>query len=128
MEIYFDDIFSDDNYYVAEITHGKTTTRIKGEYSIFGLEGLVRHAKRDMIINKWGYAGPYFNKTPKPNVYRIISLGDSTTLGEGAPSEATYPRQLERMLNSSKTLDRHYQVINFGHWGYGRDRSFIACR
>jgi tetratricopeptide (TPR) repeat protein len=112
-------IFADDNYFFAEIVKGNTSTQIKGEYSLFGLEGLVRHAKGDTIINKWGYEGPYFNKIAESNIFRIITLGDSTTLGEGAPSEANYPRHLERMLNSSKSSNRSYQVLNFGHWGYG---------
>jgi tetratricopeptide (TPR) repeat protein len=112
-------IFEDDNYYLAQIQKGRSISQIKGEYSLFGLEGLVRHAKGDTVINKWGFEGPYFNKKSKPDVFRIISLGDSTTLGEGSPSEVTYPRHLERMLNNSKTLNRPYQVINFGHWAYG---------
>ncbi len=112
-------IFDDDNYYFAQMVKGKNSIKIKGEYSLFGLEGMVRHAKGDTIINKWGYEGPYFNKNAGSNVFRVIALGDSTTIGEGAPSEMSYPRQLERMLNSSKGSGQLYQVINFGHWGYG---------
>ena len=54
----------------------------------------------------------------KPNhIYRIVTLGGSTTAGKHENLE-TYPRLLERMLNSQSEGKRYYQILNFGVWGY----------
>ncbi len=47
---------------------------------------------------------------------RVLCVGDSFTFGLGAPSQQSYPAQLERMLNRTYT-NRHFVVINRGHPG-----------
>jgi len=51
-------------------------------------------------------------------VYRIIALGDSSTLGVGVRNNETYCALLESFLNQSKNSLRSYEVINGGVAGY----------
>ncbi len=54
---------------------------------------------------------------PKPaGVFRILAVGDSTTLGYGVAIEDTYAKRLERMLNEKKP--GRYEVVNAGVSGY----------
>ena len=79
-------------------------------------EGIVRSAKGDILINKWGFRGPYIKKVKPDKVYRIATLGGSTTAGKHE-NEQTFPRMLERLLND-QAKNFYYQVLNFGVWGY----------
>ena len=90
---------------------------VPGIISYDGKEGIVRSNRGDILINKWGFRGPYVEKEKPDNIYRIITLGGSTTAGK-YENEGTYPRFLERMLNSKSDGEKYYQVLNFGVWGY----------
>ena len=80
-------------------------------------EGIVRSNRGDILINKWGFRGPYVEKEKPDHIFRIVTLGGSTTAGKHENLE-TYPRLLERMLNSQSDGRQYYQVLNFGAWGY----------
>ena len=80
-------------------------------------EGIVRSNRGDILINKWGFRGPYVEKEKPNRIYRIVTLGGSTTAGK-YENEQTYPRLLERMLNNQSDGRQYYQVLNFGVWGY----------
>lgn len=55
---------------------------------------------------------------PKPpGVYRIVMLGDSTTLGWGDPQDQTVAKILERNLNATAS-DHHFEVLNCGVGNY----------
>lgn len=55
---------------------------------------------------------------------RLLCLGNSTTWGSGVPIDATYPKQLERLLNERDRGDgKHYFVINAG----GEGRSLVEA-
>ncbi len=79
-------------------------------------EGIVRSNRGDILINKWGFRGPYIKKVKPDKVYRIATLGGSTTAGK-YENEQTFPRMLERLLNE-QVKNLNYQVLNFGVWGY----------
>ena len=79
-------------------------------------EGIVRSNRGDVLINKWGFRGPYVEKEKPDYIYRIAALGGSTTAGKYENAQ-TYPRLLERMLNGQDN-GLTYQVLNFGTWGY----------
>ena len=79
-------------------------------------EGIVRSGRGDILINKWGFRGPYVEKEKPDHIYRIVTLGGSTTAGK-YENEQTYPRMLERILNDQEK-GLNYQVLNFGVWGY----------
>ncbi len=64
-----------------------------------------------------------FNKAP--GVYRILLLGDSTSMGEGVEIDDIYLKRLERLLNRES---RHVETINAAIRGYGNDQSFLLYR
>jgi len=80
-------------------------------------EGIIRNENGDIAINNLGYRGPYFEREKNSNIFRIVTLGGSTTAGLHE-NGLTYPRILERMLNKSKTKKKYFQVINAGMWGH----------
>ena len=69
-------------------------------------------------INSEGFRD-YEHPVGKPNnTYRIIALGDSMTVGIGVSINYTWPKQVERKLNSLN-LPIHFEVLNFGIPGAG---------
>ncbi|MEM7306462.1 MAG: GDSL-type esterase/lipase family protein [Planctomycetota bacterium] len=77
-------------------------------------------------INSLGFRGPEYAAEKPADVYRILCLGGSTTYGTGVSSdEATYPGQLEAMLNLVAAEGRKYEVWNCGVSGYNSAESLI---
>ena len=64
-------------------------------------------------INSEGLRGQEFNKVKPDNTYRIIAVGGSTTFGAGVTDEHTWPRILEKKLQSISE-DKNIEVINAG--------------
>lgn len=58
----------------------------------------------------------YSYKKPQ-NVFRIVSLGDSVTLGWGVRLENSFPKKLEGLLNAF-AFGKKFEVINAGVGGY----------
>jgi lysophospholipase L1-like esterase len=73
----------------------------------------------DVNINSQGLRDDEYSFAKSPETYRIMMLGDSTTLGWGVPFEATVPKLLERELNEGRTAgtDR-FEVLNAGVGNY----------
>ena len=90
--------------------------RVIGKMSFDKTEGYIRTGGGDILLNKWGIKGPYFEKERGKGIYRILIFGGSTTQG-GFENELDYPRVLERMLNNKLNNKIHYQVINMGQVG-----------
>jgi lysophospholipase L1-like esterase len=72
-------------------------------------------------FNALGFRGPDYAIPPPPGTVRIVTLGDSYTLGVGVHERDTFSAQLEQRLNAS--LPAHgsvtrYEVINTGVSGY----------
>lgn len=63
-------------------------------------------------VNSRGFVGEEFEEPRPPGVVRIVSVGDSSTFGQGS-GVGTYPAQLELRLNGG-TGEGRYQVINAG--------------
>jgi lysophospholipase L1-like esterase len=63
--------------------------------------------------NSFGLRDEEFTRTRPDGMYRILSLGDSFTLGQGVRLEDTYPQQMETLLNAAGGSFR-YEVINAG--------------
>jgi hypothetical protein len=74
---------------------------VPGIISYDSKEGIVRSNRGDILINKWGFRGPYVEKEKPSHIYRIITLGGSTTAGK-YENEVTYPRLLEKNVKQSK--------------------------
>jgi len=68
----------------------------------------------DVAINSAGFRDREY-PVAKGRQYRIASVGDSTTFGNGLPVDSVYPKQLESLLASEK---RGFEVLNFGVGGY----------
>ncbi len=65
-------------------------------------------------VSAQGYRGPEVEIPKPPDVFRIVSLGGSTTYGAFLDSyEKTYPHQLQLALADDYGLD-HIEVINAG--------------
>jgi len=58
----------------------------------------------------------YSQKKPE-NVFRIVCLGDSVTLGWGVRLEDTFEKKMEGLLNSTASASK-FEVINAGVGGY----------
>jgi len=80
------------------------------------LKPLVHYKEID--INSKGFRGKEFSTKKGSGAYRIIALGDSSTLGVGVPNSETYCVILESFLNQPKNSSREYEVINAGVAGY----------
>lgn len=68
----------------------------------------------EIRYNSLGFRGDEFAIQKEPDVFRIVALGDSFTLGSGAEYDQTYIYRLEENLNETETRDRRYEVYNFG--------------
>lgn len=73
---------------------------------------------KEININSKGFRGKEFSTKKSSGVYRIIALGDSSTLGVGVPNSETYCAVLENLLNQPKNSSTRYEVINGGVAGY----------
>jgi len=76
----------------------------------FGPQNEVIHT-----TNAIGFRGPLRSREKKQGTFRISFLGDSFTFGEGVHFEDTYPRRIERALQTST---RPVESLNFGVGGY----------
>jgi lysophospholipase L1-like esterase len=65
----------------------------------------------DGPINSYGFRGEEFTLEKQPGTLRILSLGESTTYGDGLDWQKTYSYLLENTLCEE---GRHVQVINGG--------------
>lgn len=85
----------------------------------------VNHKYSDDTVNSLGFRGLEIT-TPKPNgVFRILTIGGSTTYGTGVKSwQDTYPAQLESILLDEYDLE-FVEVINGGQPGFNSWESLI---
>lgn len=115
----------------------KISFDLNGAGATFELSGVVLHdaaAARDLTpntkalhysvgyrFNALGFRGPDYAIPRPPNVFRILALGDSYTMGAGVHEADTFPVQLERRLNRRAAAHANglrYEVINAGVSGY----------
>ena len=64
-------------------------------------------------MNSEGFRGSEFIKNKPDDTYRIITVGGSTTFGSGVTNENTWPKILEKKLQSSSE-GKNIEVINAG--------------
>lgn len=67
----------------------------------------------DIRINSLGFRDLEFSERKDPNILRIFAMGDSYTYGWNVNLEDTWPKKLERILNS-KNLGKKFEVWNLG--------------
>lgn len=71
-------------------------------------------------INKYGLRDFEYEKEKSEDAVRIACVGDSFTWGDGIKFDDTYPKRLERNLNSFLSPDtgKKYEVLNISWCGY----------
>jgi lysophospholipase L1-like esterase len=72
----------------------------------------------DVRINSQGLRDREYSLAKPAGMYRVLMLGDSTTLGWGVKAEDTAAKILERQLSP------HFEVINAGVGNYGTVQEF----
>lgn len=85
----------------------ETFTLVPGEHRSFG---------HPIVVNSDGFVGNELVEDG-PDLWRIVSIGDSNTFGGGSPIYS-YPAQLEAVLKERGDPDRRYEVVNAGIQGF----------
>lgn len=76
-------------------------------------------------ISAQGFRDFEYTKAKRPDVYRIAVVGDSTSFGWKIQSEASFPKQIEKMLRGSGI---NAEVINFSVPGYNTTQELEILR
>ena len=63
------------------------------------------------------------SRAKPPGVFRILSLGESTTFGDKLEATENYSYRLEELLNADPTLGRRVEVWNCGIPAYSTYQS-----
>lgn len=80
---------------------------------------LVKVPTTRIKINSQGFRDREFPAEKPAGTYRIVAIGDSFTFGIGVKAEDTFPKVLERMLDSESAVNGcKVEVLNFGVPGY----------
>ncbi len=83
----------------------------------------------DMIrTNSHGFRDEEFHGEKPAGTYRVCVVGDSITFGWLQKPEETYPKVLERLLNSRAGDSRIYEVYNMGVGGYNAAQELELIR
>jgi lysophospholipase L1-like esterase len=69
-------------------------------------------------INRQGRRGPEVPTLKPSGEFRILSLGDSFTFGDGVADGETFTARLEDLLNEDAESGLHYRAINAGVSGF----------
>ncbi len=93
-----------------------TWDRVAGTRHIPGGRGFVKCEvyEMDLIINSRGLRDREFSLEKPANTRRILCLGGSFTAGYGVQAEQTFPKVLERLLNSDSDDSVAWEVLNGG--------------
>ena len=80
--------------------------------------------KHDIYINKFGLRNRDI-AAAEQNVFKILVLGDSFTIGRAVKNRHLFTTQLERLLNQNSG---GYEVINAGVPGYGTSQEYLLMQ
>ena len=94
---------------------------LKPSFSAETIYGSIKTSKDGLRDYEYSLAKP-------PNTIRICVLGDSVTFGLDLAMEDTYPKVLERMLNSTYGDRKRFEVINFSVAGYNSSQEEIVLK
>lgn len=78
-------------------------------------------------INSHGVRGPEISNKKDENMFRIVCLGDSTTLGWEVKYNLTYEQQLQSLLNTEDNSLK-FEVINAGVPGYTAYQGYMLLK
>lgn len=71
-----------------------------------------------IVINRWGFHDTDFPREKPKGEFRVLAIGDSTTMGLGLTYAETYSAHLESLLAGGDRRHASHQVINAGVHGY----------
>jgi len=115
--------------YATQIKIASTDPRVVHEHRPNGAAFLMGV---EVSTNSFGLREAGRTKAKPPSTYRIVALGDSTTMGWGVAQDMTYPAQLERMLNAKPPKgfreDLRYEVLNLGIGNYNTSQEVLRLR
>jgi lysophospholipase L1-like esterase len=74
-------------------------------------------------INSYGLRNPEISIEKEENIFRILVIGDSFTMGMGVEAEEAYPTRLQALIQSKASEPLKIEVINAGVEGY----NLIQC-
>ena len=83
--------------------------------------------QREICTNKMGTVN--FQDDFSKYQTLIFAVGDSFTQGVGVPADASYPFQLDLLLNlKGDTYSPDYGVVNLGVAGYGTEQALLQIK
>lgn len=84
--------------------------------------------QQEMVVNQWGTIN--FHEHFKGYDCLIFALGDSYTQGTGLYADASYPFQLDLLLNLDEQgiYRKKFGVVNLGLAAFGGEQSLIALK
>lgn len=79
-------------------------------------------------LNNHGHRGPDFQVPKPPDVYRVLVLGDSFTLGEGVRLEHTFVHRLQGIVRDR--VAPNIEVLNIGvsAWNTQTEATYLEAR
>jgi hypothetical protein len=80
----------------------------------YKLQGSAGQASETASINSQGFRGPEFNAFKRPDIFRIVCMGGSSTFGFHNNDDETYPFQLENLFKKNSIKNNKVEVINAG--------------
>jgi len=84
-------------------------------------------ARKWYQTNSYGLRDREISLEKPAQTVRILALGDSTVFGFGVPTEGTFSKRLEAMLNEDPG-DTQFEVINAGVQSYSLYNSFVYLK
>lgn len=83
--------------------------------------------QQELFVNDFGTVN--FQDSFDDYEHLIFAVGDSFTQGTGLPADASYPFQLDLMLNTSTgSYHKTYGVVNLGLAAYGSEQTLLALK
>ena len=85
-------------------------------------ETFIQINKTFVKTNSFGFRDYEFKEYKENGVYRIIVVGDSVTFGWKQEVNETYPKILEKILNTPHNKTCRFEVYNMGIMGYNSEQ------
>jgi hypothetical protein len=89
----------------------------------YPVEGLLQAPPSRFKTNAFGLRDRERTREKPPGVFRILSLGESTTFGDKLDATESYSFRLEEILNADPSLGRRVEVWNCGIPSYSTYQS-----
>ncbi|MCM8774231.1 MAG: SGNH/GDSL hydrolase family protein [Candidatus Omnitrophica bacterium] len=119
---------------IVKLSHGQVGLGIGGKDALEYSSGYIKDRELFWKLdpsceeyNSLGFRDKEISPHKGSNTFRIICVGDSVTFGWPCKIEETYPKVLEKLLNSHFSQKR-FEVFNAGVPGYSSYQGLIWLR